>query len=313
LSTVNNRDTLLSAQFPPSTSTEPFLELDLRDIYTDVRLGRRGQLQAVTKLVFKAGDEYRKEQSVFQLWADVRVQGQDGVPWSIGRAAIPEPVFFGPPSADSFAPVHHDPWTRAVDRLTLDVDHRQLEEIEQKRCGGSLTFTFVVDGIVHHGGRMGRLYAANNQLTYDVSASDWIRLLAQLGYGPYVTVEVPLTSPNGLTGEVQKAAQALQQAQAAFQRGDYEEAVADCRPGIEALEAADKDTFSLKPWDRAAGKEERFYWIRRSLLSVAHAAHHPNDRALSTAEGSRVRWGREDAEAVIAILAALIRWRIGHC
>jgi len=120
-----------------------------------------------------------------------------------------------------------------------------------------------------------------------------------------------LTSPNGLTGPARKAAQALQEAQTAFRRGDYEEAVADCRPGIEALEAADKGKFSLKPWDRTAGKEERFYWVQRSLLGIAHVAHHPNDPALTATEGLRPRWGREDAEATIAILAALIRWRIG--
>lgn len=308
---MNNRDTLLSVQFPPTTTAEPLLEVDLRDMYTNVLLGRRGQLQVMTKLVFKGSDAYRKDQSVFQIWADVRVQGQDGVPWSLGRAVIPEPVFFGPPAADGFAPVHHDPWTRAIDRLTLDLDHRQLDEIEQKRQGGSLTFTFLVGGTVQHGGRIGLLYAANHQLTYDVSASDWTRLLAQLGYGTYMSIEVPLTSPNGLTGEVQKAARALQEALAAFRRGDYEEAVADCRPGIEALEAADKGKFSLKPWDRTAGKEERFYWVQRALLSIAHVAHHPNDPALAATEGGRVRWEREDAEAAIAILAALIRWRIG--
>jgi hypothetical protein len=48
---MNNRDTILSAQFPPATTTQPFLELDLRDLYTDVRLGRRGQLQVMIKLV----------------------------------------------------------------------------------------------------------------------------------------------------------------------------------------------------------------------------------------------------------------------
>jgi len=307
---MNNRDTLLSVQFPPATSTEPFLELDLRDIYTNVLLGRRGQLQVMTKLVFKAGDEYRKDQSVFQIWAEVRVQGRDGVPWSVGRAVIPEPVFFGPPSANSFAPVHHDPWTRAIDRLTLDLDHRQLDEIEQKRRGGSLTFTFLVDGIVQHGGRVGKLYAANHQLTYDVNAGDWIQLLGQLGYRTYVTVEVPLTSPNGLTGDVQKAAQALQEAQAAFQRGDYEEAVADCRPGLEALQEADKGKFSLRPWDQNADKDERFHWLQIALLKLTHVAHHPNNPTLASAEGSRSRWEREDAEAAMAILAALIRRRI---
>jgi hypothetical protein len=308
---VNSRDTILSAQFPPDTTTEPFLEFDLRDIYTDARLGRRAQLQVMTKLVLKAGDEYRKDQSVFQIWADVRVQGQDGVPWSLGRAVVAEPVFFGPPSADGFAQVHRDPWTRAIDRLTLDLDHRQLDEIEQKRRGGPLTFTFIVGGIVHHGGRIGTLYASNSQLTYDVSESDWIRLLGQLGYGTYVTIEVPLTGPNGLTGELQQAAYALQRAQAAFLRGDYEEAVADCRPGFEALEATDKGKFSLKPWDRSASKDERIYWIQRALLSLTHAAHHPNDPALGLTEGGRSRWEREDGAAAIAALAVLIRRRIG--
>jgi hypothetical protein len=308
---MNNRDTLLSAQFPPSTSTEPFLELDLRDINTNVLLGRHGQLQVITKLVFKAGDEYRKDQSVFQFWADVRVQGQDGVQWGLGRAVIPEPVFFGPPSENGFAPVHHDPWTRAIDRLTLDLDHRQLEEIEQKRRGGPLTFTFLVGGTVQHSGRIGLLYPANHQLTYDVSASDWIRLLGQLGYGTYVTIEVPMTTPNEVSGQVQQATRALQEAQAALLRGDYEEAVADCRPGLEALEQADKGKFNLKPWDHAASKEERFHCVQRSLLSVSHAAHHPNDLALATTAGSRARWERADAEAAITILAALIRQRIG--
>jgi hypothetical protein len=78
---------------------------------------------------------------------------------------------------------------RAVDRLTLDLDHRQLEEIEQKPRGGPLIFAFLVDGTVQCGDRIGRLYAANNQLTYDVSEGEWIRLLSQLGYGSYVTLE----------------------------------------------------------------------------------------------------------------------------
>jgi hypothetical protein len=309
---MNNRDTLLSVQFPPTTTTEPLLEVDLRDIYTNVLLGCRGQLQVMTKLVFKGSDDYRKDQSAIRLWADVRVQGQDGVPWSIGRAVIPEPVFFGPPTADSFAPVHHDPWTRAVDRLTLDLDYRQLDEIEQKRCGGPLTFTFLVDGIVQHGGRVGRLCAANHQLTYDVSTSDWIKLLGQLGYGTHMTVEVPMTSPNGLTGELQLAAKALQEALAALQRGDYEEAVADCRPALEALEEADKGKFNLKPWDQSADKDERFHWLQIALLKLTHVAHHPNNPALVSAGESRSRCEREDAEAAIAILAALIRRRTKH-
>jgi hypothetical protein len=220
---MNNRDAILSAQFPPATSAEPFLELDLRDIYTDVRLGRRGQLQVMTKSCSRLWMTSARISRSSSSGPTCGCRGPDSVPWSLGRAAIPEPVLFGPRSADSFAPAHHDPWVRAVDRLALDLDHRQLDEIERKRRGGPLMFTFLVGGIVYHGGRIAILYPSNHHLTYDVSASDWIRLLAQLGYGTYVTIEVPLTSPNGLTGEVRKAAQAPQEAQAAFLRGDYED------------------------------------------------------------------------------------------
>jgi hypothetical protein len=308
---MNNRDTLLSAQFAPAITNDSFLELDLRDVYTNVLLGRRGQLQFMTKLVFKAEDEYRKDQSVFWLWADMRVQGQDGVPWDLGRARIPDPVFFGPASADRFASTHRDPWTRVVDRLTLDLDYRQLDEIEAKRQGGPLTFTFTVGGTVQHSGKIGLLYPANHQLTYDVSESEWIKLLGQLNYGTYMTIEVPLTSPNGLTGDVRKAALALAQAQAAFLRGDYEEAVADCRPGVEALLDTDKGKFNLNPWDRAASKDERFHWTQKGLLSATHLAHHPNDvPSGDEAPAAKARWEHSDAEAVISLLAALIRWRV---
>ena len=88
----------------------------------------------------------------------------------------------------------------------------------------------------------------------------------------------------------------------------------DCRPGLEALNDADEGKFSHKPWEQTAGKDERFFWIQRSPLSLAHVAHHPNDPVLAgdTAPDGSARWSRTDAETATAILAALIRQRIGH-
>lgn len=308
---MDNRDTTLCARFPPDAQERPFLELDLREFFAGPLLGRRGQLQVTTKLAFKAADAYRKDQSVFWLWADVQVMtGPNNLPLpSLGRAVLPEPVFFR--SDDEGTGTNHDPWTRSTDRLVLDLDHRQLDEIERHRKGSSLTFTFTAGGIVQHGGQVARLYPNPYALTYEVGASKWVELLTQLGYGTYLTFEVPLTPADGLTGEVRHAAEALQEALAAFRRGDYEEAVADCRPGLDAIREVDKDRFSLKPWDQNASRAERFYWIERSLLSVTHLAHHPNDRAaaddVDAAEPTRPT--RTDAEAVIAMLATLIRHR----
>lgn len=307
-----NRDTLLSAQFPSSVTTEPFVELDLREVYALPRLGRRGQLQFTTKLVFKARETYRQGQSMIQLWADVRISGQNAAPLpEFGRATLRDPVFFAPPPQDGHLRPGFDPWTRAIDRLVLDLDYRQVDEIEQRRQGGPLTFTFDVGGVVHHGGEIATLYPSNHQLCYEIGADKWAQLLAQLGYGTYLNIEVPVVTPGGLTGDVQKAAQALQAALEAFRRGDKEEAVADCRPGFDALGAVDKGKFGLKPWDQNASKDERFSWLNRSALTVTNLAHHPNDpaAAASVATATGARWEPADAEAVIAVLATLIRHR----
>jgi hypothetical protein len=192
----------------------------------------------------------------------------------------------------------------------LDVDYGQLDQIERQRQGGRLTFTFTVGGIVQHGGQVARLYPSHGPLTCEISASKWTELLTQLGYGTFVTVEIPLTPPDGLTGAVRQAADALQEARAAFRRGDYEEAVADCRPGLDALQEADKGKFALNWLDRKATRAERFSWIQRSLLSVVHLAHHPNDPAAADVDSAEpTRPSQADAEAAINMLAILIRHR----
>jgi hypothetical protein len=133
-----------------------------------------------------------------------------------------------------------DPWTRSHDSLALATDFAQVDEIEHRRRGGPLTFIVRLGGVVHHDSRIGNLRPANHTLRYEIGSSDWQRVLNQLAYGTYLNVEVPLTLPNGVSDAACKAGQALQEALSAFRRGAYEEAVADCRPGLDAFRAADK-------------------------------------------------------------------------
>jgi hypothetical protein len=177
--------------------------------------GRRGQMQVGTKLVFKGADSYRQDQTTFWLWADVTVAGEDRVPLpGLGRAVVADPVCFYPPQPNDYGLQRvQDPWMRGHHKLTLDLDYRQLDEIESKRKGGPLTFTFRVGGRVMHGGRVGSLNPSNHQLTYDIGTSDWIRLLGQMGYGQYLTVEIPMTAPGQLTDAVRSAAEAVERAQ----------------------------------------------------------------------------------------------------
>ncbi len=304
------RDTLLSARFLPAKE-EPFVEADLRSLSGSRLLGHRGKLEFATKLAFKASDAFRQDQSAFRLWADIQAQGPDQVMLpDLGRAVIPDPVIFAPRSGDGTR--RADPWTRAHDRLTLELDFQQLDEIERQRAGGSLTFVIKMGGVAYYGAKVGTLYPDNHTLMYQVGSSDWQQVLNQLGYGTYLNVEIPFVAPNGLTGPLGQAAESLQQSLTAFRRGDYEEAVADCRPGLDALEESDRGRFSLKPWSSDASKDQRLYRIQHSLRSLTHLAHHPNDPAVATDEApTHARWSRADAEAVIGVLAALKRQRMG--
>jgi hypothetical protein len=305
---MDQRNTILTVSFQPADGVQPFVEVDLRSLIGFPLAGRRGQLRFLMKLVFKAPDNYRQAQSVIGLWADVQVSRQ-GNPQqlNLNRASARDLVFFDP---DGSALPHSDPWTREARCLVLDLDFRQLDEIEQIREGEKLVFSVSLDGIAYHNGKISKL-SSSQDLMYPVAASDWQQILSNLNYGTFANVEIPLTFANGLDDHVRKAAVALQEALSAFRRGEYEEAVADCRPGIEALIEADKGKFPQKPGGQEAGKDERFYRVRQSLLPLAHLAHHPNDPA-STGDASRcpARWERVDAEAVIRLLASLAAQRM---
>jgi hypothetical protein len=111
---------------------------------------------------------------------------------------------------------------------------------------------------------------------------------------------------------------ALEDALAAFHRGDYEEAIADCRPGLAALARSGDAQFNKKTSSREAGKAERFWHAQQGILKVANGAHHPEDRVRSDdaneqdQPSERLQWERDDAFSVIVMLAALIRQRSGR-
>jgi hypothetical protein len=97
LPAMDMRSTIVNVNMSGGMTVEPFLEIDLRDLFAATLLGRRGQLQFSTKIVFKTEDSYRKAESMIQLWADIQVTGQDQVSApGLGRARVPDPIFFAP-------------------------------------------------------------------------------------------------------------------------------------------------------------------------------------------------------------------------
>jgi hypothetical protein len=305
---MDSRDAQLSARLHPSDDEVRFLELDLREVNGSPQLGARGQLRFTTKLVFKAEDAYREQRSVFMLWADIEVAASEVTGRAnLGRALMLDPVIF---DGRQQMTTRGDPWTRAFDTLTLDLDHRQIDEIERIRDGGRLVFMLRPGGLIHHAGQIATLHPSNHTLTYEINTSAWIQILVQLCYETsYLTIQIPIVSSSDSIGELGEPATALQAAIEAFRRGDYSDAIADCRPALDAFRDADQGQFNLKPWDTSAARDERFYWVQQALRHLTHLAHHPTAAAAGGVNGQSIRWRRAEAEAVIALLAALIRWR----
>jgi hypothetical protein len=296
---VDERSTTLSARLTDEPRDIRLVEIDLRGLNSSPLVGRRVRLDFQTKLAFVGADIYSKDHPVFDIWAEVTVsKDRSAPPHQLGRLRLSEPAFVVPNANEGGS------WTRSV-QLRLEVDQRQLDEIEELRAGGGLSFSLALDGLIYLPSIVGRLNPAS-QLFYQVSQSDWVRLLDQVQYGRYVTIEVAIPSAGEMRGELVIAANALREATEALSRGADEEAVADCRDAFDALTRL----MGVRPQagfgDQSLSKDERFVYVQRALLNLAHPAHHPNDPAASAGAGS-VRWDRADAQAVIAMLAALIR------
>jgi hypothetical protein len=297
---VDDRSTTLSAWLSDQQRGIRLLEVDLRGLTGSPLVGRRVRLDFDTKLAFVGDESYAKTHPVFDLWGEVTVsRDRTAPPRSLGRLRLKEPAFVMPSTPEA------GPWMRRLE-LRLELNQRQLDEIEELRAGGGLVFSINLDGLGHLSGGVGRLTPSNNFLYYEASQSDWIRLLDQVQYGRYVAIEVALPQPGELGGDLAIAAKSLEEAIEALRRGADEEAVADCRDALEALirDAGGKPQSPIG--DHGLTKDERFTYVQYAAHRVTHLAHHPNDPTASGGVGS-VSWDRADAQAVIAMLAALIR------
>jgi len=152
------------------------------------------------------------------------------------------------------------------------------------------------------------------QTTLSLSRAEWLRQLDQAGYevGFLVRVPSPLThsgidenwaqSATHLPSRAQGAAR-LRQARRQFEDGDYEQCIATSRKVLENLKQLVKiptldQVNGVKPSDRTP--DERWAVYFHATFSLTHPAHHDD-------EVTRVfTWSREDAQAILASVAALL-------
>lgn len=109
-----------------------------------------------------------------------------------------------------------------------------------------------------------------------VPQSDWGKLLDQAGYQKTIFVEIKI--PDGAA--LGAAMKHMKDAQAAFLRGSYAHAVAECR---KALESAIPDA-DFCPWEETKNRDARenmsakarFRLSWCAIRHITHSAHHPD-------------------------------------
>jgi hypothetical protein len=309
---MDARSTVLTHLGSGNRSTT-FAEIDVRELQGSPLAGRF-QLRFMSRVTLKVDALPANALVALHVWADVMVGHDSGsVTRALGATRLDGPIYFdGGPQVQTIG----DQRVR-TGMLVLDLDRRQLDALEEVRAGRDLVFTFRFSGVANYGGGPGPLVPDNHTLQYSVSQSEWVTLLSQLGYAKYLTLDLQIPDDPSST-PLGEATRALQNAVAALQRGEVEEAIADCRSGIAVLTTEGDRKFDLKqPWSKEAGKSERFWRVGRALMTVSHAAHHPEDFRRGSSDGGDaptepIAWDRSDAKAVIAVLAALINQRAGH-
>ncbi len=109
-----------------------------------------------------------------------------------------------------------------------------------------------------------------------VPQSDWVKLLDQAGYQKTIFVEIKGPDDDALGAALKH----MKDAQAAFLRGSYAHAVAECR---KALESAIPDA-DFCPWEETKNRDARENMTAKArfrlswcaIRHITHSAHHPD-------------------------------------
>lgn len=233
------------------------------------------------------------------MWADLEVG-----PESTGRLAVGA---LGPGVA-AFAERGRTYPARIDLRATLS--RQQVEAIEAARDGGPISLNLRTHGMVFPG-VVGEEDAALSpetfwhDLEFRLKPAEWVEVLEAWGYAQAFLIQVPVLSDPSSIAAV-RASKDLQRAVSEMTAGRFRAAVAACRDALEsAYGASDKDKYPglgyAVPGIREAGKEERFWTLRRGAWAVANAAKHSDE------ETRAIEWERTDAQALILSVSALLQ------
>ncbi|MCZ6691813.1 MAG: hypothetical protein O7H41_19680 [Planctomycetota bacterium] len=185
--------------------------------------------------------------------------------------------------------------------ICFRLNERSLEEIESARAGGSMQMELALSGIIH--ARTGH-YGVTERCSIPMKKGRWADILGEMEYVDHVLLEVSMGGGNPF----RKSAKYLEKARMQVHRAEYRDAVATCRDALEAASAVlSKEDGSLsKEMDEMKdrnkwGKGHRLLHFRRAIKVLVAPAKHADDVS------AEIPWSREDANAVIAMVASILQ------
>ena len=191
--------------------------------------------------------------------------------------------------------------------LEVQVSPQQMELLEEFRDGGKLMFAADLRARVFHRGKPQQLGLT---LSHHVNQVDWLELLESVGHSRTLLLEVP--APAGKEDSLfGKALDHLRQAETSIRRGEFRDAVGQCRDVLESLTHARGEQNDQVPGAahlfhnvKTMSKDERVKVVRNALRYLTHQARHVDENTVN------VEFHRQDASFILTMVAAVLRREI---
>ncbi|WP_143271416.1 hypothetical protein [Amycolatopsis echigonensis] len=186
-------------------------------------------------------------------------------------------------------------------RLTGFISVEQLRVVEELRLGADSIWVVLQVNVVGTDGEPTTLVGGNGELSFALSAGEWLQGLERVDAATYIEILVPLSS----SAEHANAARRLRNARALIQDDRVEEALAETRKALEFVRKAGgtlqivQQARSKSPRDRDL--PERWAFLVEDTFSLLSGAAHDDQ---GTTE--HFMWTRADAVALVGSTAGLL-------
>jgi len=189
--------------------------------------------------------------------------------------------------------------------VEFELNQPRLQAIEDVRVGGELLLKVTLRVRFMDG--TGKIHDVGDEQSLHVNQATWIKVLEQMGYGRRMLIEVPIPD-QAAQPEMAKTIECLAKADAALRRGEWREAVGQCRDVMEALAVAMNDNDHTDPMfnplfanSQGMDMNARLLVLRRALKLFTHPARHMGANSVG------YDWRRSDAIAILNMVSALIQ------